>query len=108
MTRRAARIDGNHTAIVDALRAVGCSVQSLAKIGEGCPDLLVGYRNANIVIEVKDGSLPPSAQKLTPAQKTWHAGWKGRAHLVRNVEEALLVVGATARNRARVMDEMSA
>ena len=39
--RFAARVDGNQTAIVAALRKAGCNVLSLAAIGRGCPDLLV-------------------------------------------------------------------
>ncbi len=51
--RRAAKIDRNHVEIVAALRGVGASVQDLAAVGKGCPDLLVGYRGQNYVIEVK-------------------------------------------------------
>ena len=42
--RRAARTDSNHEEIVKALRAVGATVQSLAGVGHGVPDLLVGYQ----------------------------------------------------------------
>ena len=40
--RRAARRDDNEAAIVEALRAVGASVEILGN-GDGVPDLLVGY-----------------------------------------------------------------
>jgi len=94
MVRRAAKIDGNHGEIVKALQAVGAVVQSLAAVGEGCPDLLVGYLGVNFLIEVKDGSLPPSGRLLTPKQKSWHAAWKGRACIANNVADALLIIGA--------------
>lgn len=93
MSRRAAKVDANQTAIVDALRAVGCSVQSLAEVGAGCPDLLVGIANTNILLEIKDGSRSPSERRFTPAQKRWHTMWNGNAHLVETVEQALAVVG---------------
>ena len=51
--RRAAKIDANQTEIVKALRQVGASVQSLASTGKGCPDLLVGFRGVNWLLEVK-------------------------------------------------------
>ena len=35
------RVDGNQTAIVEALRRVGCSVQPISDLGHGIPDLLV-------------------------------------------------------------------
>jgi hypothetical protein len=62
--RRAAKVDANQTEIVQALRQIGAVVQSLAAVGNGCPDLLVGYRNRLFLLELKDGNKPPSAQKL--------------------------------------------
>ena len=90
--RRAAKVDGNQQGIVEALRAIGCSVD-VSPATDGRPDLLVGVAGHNVLLEVKDGDLPPSARLLTPAQKKWHAGWKGTAHVVNNVAEALLVIG---------------
>lgn len=92
--RRAAKIDANQQDIVDTLRAYGCSVQSMAAIGKGCPDLLVWspWVGAQL-IEVKDGSKPPSARKLTPDQVEYHARWKGPIHIVTTSQEALIVMG---------------
>ena len=36
--RRAPRVDRNHAEVIDALRQAGASVQSLVKVGDGCPD----------------------------------------------------------------------
>jgi hypothetical protein len=70
-------------------------VQSLAGLGDGVPDLLVGLRDKRIVlIEVKDGAKPPSERKLTPDQIKWHADWDGwPVYVVKSVDEALAVVG---------------
>lgn len=93
MTRRAAKVDGNHAEIASALRAAGCSVQSLAAIGAGCPDLLVGTERVNVLLEIKDPTQSPSDRRFTPAQKRWHAEWRGTAHVVETIEQALFVVG---------------
>jgi len=87
------RVDRNQPAIVKALRDAGCSVQSLAKIGDGCPDLLVGRAGVNYLLEVKDGDAPPSKRKLTLAEFTWIGKWRGAVHVVHSVAEALAVVG---------------
>jgi hypothetical protein len=91
--RRAARTDANQGAIVDALRAVGATVTILSEVGQGVPDLLVGYRGLNLLLEVKDGSKPPSKRLLTPEQERWHAEWLGHAAVVKSVNEALAAIG---------------
>lgn len=91
--RRAARIDSNHREIVRALRDVGVSVQSLAAVGQGVPDLLCAYRGMNYLLEVKDGSLPPSQRKLTEDERNWIDKWRGKVSVVESVEEALIAVG---------------
>ena len=86
--RRAAKVDANQQQIVKALRKVGASVQSLAAIGDGCPDLAVGYRGKNLLLEVKQ----PKG-KLTEDQEKFHREWKGDLCVVRSVDEALLLLG---------------
>ena len=92
--RRAARTDANQEDIVLHLRAVGCSVQPLHMVGAGVPDLLVGYRGKNYLIEVKDGSKQKSERKLTAAQIVWHGSWSGQIHVAESPDEALKIVGA--------------
>lgn len=52
-------------------------MQSLASVGDGVPDLLVGFRGQTLLVEVKDGALPPSGRALTQDQWEWHAAWRG-------------------------------
>lgn len=92
--RKTARVDANQAAIVDALRAIGASVQSLAMVGRGVPDLLVGFRAQTFLLEVKDGAKAPSARRLTPDEAAWHAGWRGQVATVASIEEALHAIGA--------------
>lgn len=91
--RRAAKVDRNQSEIVGALRAVGASVQPLHAVGQGCPDLLVGWRGQNLLIEVKDHLASKSDQKLNPRQMEWHGAWRGQAIKVSTVEEAWAALG---------------
>jgi hypothetical protein len=90
--RKHGRVDANQEAIVRALEKAGCSVQSLSALGAGVPDLLVGTRDRNCLLEIKDSSKPPSARKLTPAQEAWHKSWRGKVAVVTTPLEALEAV----------------
>ena len=83
--RHAARKDANHSTIVAAFRALGCSVEALS--AKGVPDLLVGIRGVNLLVEVKAPGVP-SRSKLTEDQLRWHLGWLGQACVVKTVEQA--------------------
>lgn len=90
---RAAKVDANQKEIVAALRQAGASVSSTATIGKGFPDLIVGYRGVNYLLECKDGSKPPSERKLTPDQVLFHVKWTGQITVVNSVNEALKAIG---------------
>lgn len=81
----ARKIDANQPEIVAALRAIGVSVWV---IGEPV-DLLIGYRGRSGVLEIKDGSRPPSEQKLTPQQVEFFNLDRGFHRVVSTVEAAL-------------------
>ncbi len=81
------RVDANQAEIVATLRARGCSVQSLAELGKGVPDLLVGFRRENYLMEVKSAS-----GRLTEAEQKWHKSWRGWVYVVHSIEEALEAV----------------
>lgn len=67
-------MDANQAEIVRGLRARHHWVLDLSKVGIGCPDLLVWSRTRcrYFLIEIKDGSKPPSKQALTPDQVRFH------------------------------------
>lgn len=91
---RAARIDANHEQVVSALRAAGASVQSLAGVGKGVPDLLVGFQGKTLLMEVKDGKKTPSERRLTEDQVRWHGAWNGGPlAIVDGVDAALRMLG---------------
>ena len=85
---RFGKVDANQELIVDALRAIGVSVQSLASIGKGCPDLVAAKGDKCWLIEVKG----PKG-KLTPDQERWIGNWRGTVHVLRTPDEALKLVG---------------
>lgn len=95
--RRAAKVDDNQREIVAALRRAGATVRDLSRVGEGCPDLLVGFRGRNWLVEVKrPKATGQRAGRTTPAQDEFLAGWRGHAVVVWTVEEALQAIGALA------------
>lgn len=91
--RRAAKIDANQPDIVLALRQAGASVQPLHAVGGGCPDIAAGFQGKTYFLEIKDGSKPPSARKLTPDQVRWHGKWEGHVAVVKDIPEALTAIG---------------
>ena len=82
------KVDLNQAEIVKALRKVGATVQSLASVGRGCPDLLVGFHHRWTLLEVKG-----EKEKLTPMESDWHHRANGHVYVVRSIEEALICVG---------------
>lgn len=87
--RRAAKVDANQDQVVSALRAAGASVQSLAAIGKGCPDLLAAKGGEMFLFEVKHGK-----GKANEMQVKWHISWNADVHVVYTPEDALRVIGA--------------
>jgi hypothetical protein len=97
MSRFARKVDANQAAVVRALRAVGATVQSLASVGGGCPDLLVGYRGRTYLLEVKDGARMPSKRRLRPGQEAFRDRWRGATvATVHGPKEALELVCAVS------------
>jgi len=77
------QLDKNHAEIRSALEREGATV-----VSDGPLDLLVGYRGANYLLEVKT----PTG-KLREKQETFIRRWKGQVHVVRSIAEALAVLG---------------
>ena len=87
-TNPRAKVDANQAEIVADLRKLGASVQSLTTVGKGCPDIVVGYMGVNLMVEIKDGSNPPSRRRLTLDELEWHAEWRGQVAVVKSIEQA--------------------
>lgn len=87
--RKRARVDANQSAIVKALRQMGCSVLVLSQLGDGAPDVLAGRAGRNYLLEIKDGSRVPSERRLTKDEQTFHDSWAGHRAVVESVDEAI-------------------
>lgn len=93
------RADANQEGAVRYLRSLGMSVEVLSQTGNGCPDLIVGFHEINLLVELKNGDKPPSQQKLTQAQTDWHAAWGGTAIVANSAEGVATAVIAECRKR---------
>lgn len=89
--RRAARIDGNQKKLVKQCRKAGMTVAHTHMIGKGFPDIVVGYRGRNELIEIKDPDKPPSKKKLTPDEVEWHNNWRGSVHVCETIDDVLAI-----------------
>lgn len=87
--KRAAKRDENEKPIIKALEKVGAIVQQISETD--APDLLVGFRGQNYLLEVKN---PDNYGKLRPGQLKWHAVWEGQVCTVETIDEALRAIGA--------------
>jgi hypothetical protein len=99
--RRAARTDANQQEIVKGLRQLGCTVLDLSAVGCGCPDILVGRAGHNWLFEIKDGSKPPSARKLTMPEQAFFAMWRGNVQVVKSLDEAIDAINQTLKHKEK-------
>lgn len=87
-----ARKDSNHVEVVKAFRDLGASVLDTAQLGNGAGDIIVGLHNHNVLVEIKDGSKPPSARKLTTDEVKFHDKWNGWIEIVCSLDDVVSLV----------------
>lgn len=85
--RLAAKKDANHNAIAATFEALGCSVLDLSRVGRGCPDILVGFPHASILVEIKT-----TTGKLEDTQLRFIRDWVGPVEVCRSEQEAIALV----------------
>ena len=88
---RRARIDANQPALVQLWRDLGGSWQHTHEI-PGALDGIAGMFGVDVRIEIKDGSKPPSARKLTTAEQKVFDEWKGRPPVIWESEADVLAL----------------
>lgn len=87
------RVDSNHAAIVNELRGARLSVQSLAKVADGCPDICVGYAGVNLLFEIKEWrNQRGDPRNLTSAEVEWHQSWLGQVAVVTSSRQVIEVM----------------
>jgi len=89
----ARRVDDNQKELTNLWRKMEVSVLLLHVVGNGCPDMLLGFTDyqgkpVNILVEVKDGKKPLSAQKLTMGEVEFFNKWQGQVCIIRSKTEA--------------------
>lgn len=93
MSRYARHTDANHRTIVNALRAMGATVEPIQGATAGIPDLLVGVFGLTELVEVKPLVAETRRRELRASQVEWHERWKGRKPVtVRTVEDCMALV----------------
>ncbi len=92
--RRAARVDSNQPEIVENLRKLGCEVLHLHQLGNGAPDICVGFGGRNYLFEIKDPRKTPSQRRLTPDELLFHNKWNvfGRVHIIETANQAFEII----------------
>lgn len=81
--RRAAKTDANQQAVIERLREIGAKVRYIKEP----VDLLVGYRNRTIPLEVKT-----EEGRLTKQQVEFIAEWPAPVIVARDPEEAVNLI----------------
>ena len=79
--RRAAKVDTNQPEIVALFRKLNWTVLIISQL-KNCADIIVSKNSLTIVIEIKDGSLAPSKQKLTSGEEKFRRNWQGVYRIV--------------------------
>ena len=87
--RRRAKADDNQAMIVAVFRKMGASVCHVHSIPHAL-DLIIGFKNQDVRIEIKDGSKPPSARRLTEGEAKTIKEWRGRPPVVIECEDDVI------------------
>lgn len=91
---RPVQIDLNQSEIVGALKDVGASIIDTSGVGNGFPDLIVGFRGANYLLEVKNRKTNYGRKGLNKNQIAWAESWHGTPPIVvYSIDDALKAIG---------------
>lgn len=92
--RKRGKVDANQQQIVKALRMIpGVSVAVTSSVGNGYPDLNIGYKGQTFLVELKDGAKSASRKKLKPDQEKFKKGWTGSYYVCESLEEIIKLLG---------------
>jgi len=74
MTYYKKRVDENQKTIVHTFIALGASVIDLSRVGQGTPDLAIGYKGKTVFVEVKSSEKAPYTEPQVKFMQNWRGG----------------------------------
>lgn len=90
MSRWARRVDRVQPAVVEELRAHGCSVIHTHAVGGNAPDLVVGRRGHTVLVELKTPGREKREKDRLVKQAEARAAWRGASYIQATTGEAIL------------------
>jgi len=85
--------DANHNEIKAALIAHGATVYDLHAVGNGAPDMLVGWQGENFLMEIKNMKSLYGRKGLNKKQRLFAGTWRGgHVHVVYSKEQAIEIM----------------
>ncbi len=90
MSKYARKKDDNHDEIVDEFKRLGCGVKDVHNLPDFV-DIIICYKSATVMVEIKDGAKPASARKLTSGEKKFSDEWiakGGKWACIETIEQA--------------------
>lgn len=84
--RRAAKVDANQPEIVKELRKRGWYVLIISQL-KNCCDVIISKGGRTIAIEIKDGTKPKSAQRLSEGEKKFMDEWQGEYRIITSTDD---------------------
>lgn len=88
--RRSFRKDKNQSSIIRSLKKINASVVDASNIGNGFPDLIIGYHKKTYLIEIKNKDNWYGKKGGSTSQKTFRTDWKGdQIYVFSSIEEII-------------------
>ena len=90
---RIRKADSNQSSLVKQIRKIpGVTVRHTHTVGQGFPDLAIGFRGKTILLEVKDPANIPSKRRLTEDEQDFFNNWTGEAYVVETFDDVLKIL----------------
>jgi len=87
------RIDNNQNDLVRQIRSIPKTTVAITSgVGAGFPDIVVGYRGKNYLLEIKDPRRKPSERRLTPDEQDFVSDWCGQVDVVETIDDVIKVI----------------
>ncbi len=90
---RIRKVDANQKKIMQLCRRIpGLSVATIHTVGNGLPDLILGFCGKNYLVELKDGAKMKSQKKLTKDEVEFHEEWNGQICVCESIDDILKLI----------------